>query len=123
MSHRQKTFWVTVYKTDKTFFQQGSSMLVHCHHINEGNFGMNQKGEITPAGDATFSSPPDTAIAVPAALNPQGGVYTNLSEFPTEMVAVIKIKDMVSLEVYIVDTANYNANVIACNTTGHFPYP
>lgn len=122
---RLRQFWVTVYKTDKVFFPAGQPMLVHCHHVWEWNGFMNTQGEVTPTLGAQFPidmSPPEAGsppVAVPAALNPQGGTYNNVTQFPSNMVAVTKIKDMYLLEEYIVDTANYYANVVTCNPVQH----
>ncbi len=117
-----RTFWVKVYKTDKIFNQEGVNMALHCRHVMVGNFGMNTYGEVVPLPGATFeedgASPPNEFL-VPVGLNPQGTVFPSPTQFATNFVAVTKIKDMVLLEEFIVDTASYNANVVTCNTTTH----
>ena len=106
-----QTFWVTVFKTDKTFYPGGQNQLLHCNHVNQGTYAMNAEGVVTPTTGALFPSqdvPPQAGtppVAVPAALNPQGGVYENPNQFSVQgqtqaqvMVPVPRIKDMVLLE-------------------------
>lgn len=123
LDFKARTFWVTVYKTDKTFFQEGKSMAIHCWHVNSGNFGMNTYGEVIPLPGAAAiqdnASPPNLII-VPDALDPQGTVYPSPTQFGDKhFKAVTKIKDMVLLEEFYVNTDEYNANVVTCNPTGH----
>src|ERR1700748_2356503 len=109
---REKGFWVKVYKTDKTFFQQGQNMFLHCWHEWEGNYGMNTYGELVPVPGATIGEGSSPPVFVPVVLDPQGTVFPSPTQFANNFVPVTKIKDMVLLEEFIVDTASYNANVI-----------
>lgn len=118
LDFKAKTFWVKVYKTDNTFYPEGQNQALHCWHVNSGNYGLNTQGEIVPLPGAEIveqpTSPP-TEVLVPVGINEQGTVFPSPTQFANNFVAVTKIKDMVLLKEFYVDTASYNTNVVTCN--------
>lgn len=104
----QKRFYVTVYKADSAFYQAGKRLGISCNFINEGNFGLNTVGEIVPLPNSTVPN-------VGTAQIPYGTVFNSPQHFAdANFKAVTRIKDMDSLAVYYVDTADYGTQVLAC---------
>lgn len=111
----QKQFYVKVYMADNVLYKDGKTLPIYCNHTNLGNYSMNTVGQVTPLPEATIlSSPPE--IGIPAAGIHQGNIYPSLVQPENSgQQLVTKLKDMVMLSEYYVDTADYATKVIQCN--------
>lgn len=107
-----KQFFVTVYKANSTFYQAGQKFPIYCNHQWLGNYGINTVGEIVPL-------PTSTVPGIGTAQIPHGTVFPNPQQFSdANFKAVVCIKDMITLDEYYVDAADYNTQIVNC-----FPVP
>jgi hypothetical protein len=113
----QRTFWCKVYKDDSAFYPAGESRAIHCNHQKEGEFGINPEGEIVALPGNTQVQGADDATDANSGtvMVPQGTVFPSTTQFPTNIVAVTRLKDLVTLVTSYVDTTIYNTNVVSCN--------
>lgn len=108
-------FYVKVYMADNVLYQAGKTLPIYCNHTRLGNYAMNTVGQVTPLPEATEVDD-TTGIGIPAAGIHQGNIYPSLLQPENSgQKLVTKIKDMVMLTEYYVDTADYNTKVVQCN--------
>lgn len=115
----ERTFWVKVYKDDSAFYPAGQSRLIHCKHQKDVECAITTEGVIVPLpGNTEVQGSEDgTDANSGTVMVPQGTIFPSSDQFPSDIVAVTRIKDTVTQVTSYVDTTEYNANVVNCNPT------
>lgn len=119
-----RTFWVTVYKQDSAFFPDGEYKMIHCNHTKVIECGINTVGEIVAVPTTANSEIPGTSgstdFETQTAMVPQATISASPTQFSDSgFKAVTEIKDNVTQVTSWVATAQYNANIVACNPSTH----
>jgi hypothetical protein len=122
-------FVLTWKDSNSTYFPNGSYRTINCFHQNEGIYGVNNRGEVTPLPNTTFlplSSPPQSPpLGSPpsdwtkqTALVQEGNVWGTPYPFPTgnaNFHLCYKIKDLSTNITYYCDVADFNNKIAGCN--------
>lgn len=104
-------FYALIYMADNAFYQDGKTVPIYCNHVRLEDCGINTQGEIVQLPTSRTVSPPVNTVAIEP-----GNIFPSPTQFgDAGFKAVTKIKDMVTLTEYYVDTTSYNANVVNCN--------
>lgn len=99
----------------------GLSVAINCNHQWVGLYGINMVGEIVPLPGSTIPPliTPGTDSQHATVMVPQGEIFPPSYFADANFKNATRIKDMVTLREYYVDTADYATKVIACNPVAY----